>query len=77
MFKYLWIVILAIVLIGFIWYTIKCILEAYQFTHDWLSALDSVGDTHEFLYAIWVAIIFFGTATLFVISLCVYASSLE
>ena len=77
MFKYLWIVIIAIVLIGFIWYTIACSLEAYQFTHDWRSVLNYVADTHEFLYAIWWVIILFGMAALFIVSLYVYVSTLE
>lgn len=78
MFKYLWIVIIALIVFGFIWYTVDCIIEAYHFTHkDWPSALSRFSDEHDWLSGIWVAIIFFGIIALFVASLSAYLKTLE
>lgn len=77
MFKYLWIVIIAIAAFCFIWYTVACILEEYQFTKDWPSALSNFSDHHDWLSVLWFAIIFLGIAILFFASLCVYLKALE
>ena len=77
MFKYLWIVILALIILCFIWYTVDCIIEAYKVTKDWPSALSRFSDKHDWLCGIWFAIIFFGIAALFTGSLCTYLNALE
>ena len=77
MLKYLWIVIIALIIFGFIWYTAVCILEAYQFTKDWPSALSRLFDTHEWVCGIWISIIIFGIITLFVVSFYTYVDTLE
>ena len=77
MFKYLWIVILALVALCFIWYTAACIIEAYQSTNDWPSALSRLSDEHEWLCNIWFAIVFFGIVVLFIASLCAYVDGLK
>lgn len=77
MFKYLWIVIIALIVLYFIWYTVDCIIEAYQSTKDWPSALSRFSDRHDWLCGIWFAIIFFGIAAIFVASFCAYFKTLE
>lgn len=77
MFKYLWIVIIALIVFGFIWYTVDCIVESYQVTKDWPSALSRFSDRHDWLCSIWFGIILFGILTLFAVSLYVYLKALE
>ena len=77
MFKYLWIVIIALIALCFIWYTAACILKAYQFTKDWPSALSYLSDKHCFLCSVWFAFMIVSIIALFAVSLCAYVSALE
>ena len=77
MFKYLWIVIIAIAAFCFIWYTVDCIIEAYQSTKDWHSALSRFSDKHAWLCATWYAIIIVSIIVLFAASFCAYVKALE
>ena len=76
MFKYLWIVIIALMAFCFIGYTVYCIVKAYRFTKDWPRALRRISDKHAWLCAMWFAVIVVVTATLFVVSLCTYLNAL-
>ena len=81
MFKYFWILILAIVLFIFMAYT-AYVVRAFSVEHKnefegWGDLFSTFDDEHGILFAIWGVIIIGAIFVLFITSVAVYCNSID
>lgn len=81
MFKYLWILILAIAVFIFMAYT-AYVVRAFSVEHenefeDWGELLSTFEDEHGILFGIWGAIIITAIFVLFFASVVAYSNSID
>ncbi len=77
MFKYVWIIMIVVVIALFIAYTIWALYDTYEI-YGFSTIADLIDDfsvDHTFLYSIWLAILLISFAGLFVASIVTWLKS--